>query len=314
MQVGDKSVDSLARFDTPDEVNSFLNVFAARGYGQLDTARGYSPHAPGSSEPRLGAVAAGDKFAIDTKVISRSPGDHTKSKILKEIDISLEALKVKQINIEYLHAPDRSTPFEEACEAMDQAHREGKIKHWGLSNYTAEEVQKFVDICEERGFVKPAVYQGHYNAIIRGGENDLFPVLRKYKIAFYAYGPASGGIFAGSHKQVKEGGRFDQKHAIGNMYSNYYLKDSIITAAENAVAVATKHGIGGHAAALRWAIYHSILKRELGDSVIIGASSPEQLNSNLDTIEQGPLPDGVVAAFEGIYEQISDEEKVSYHF
>src|SRR6478609_9651487 len=99
----------MARFDSPDEVNAFLNAFAARGYHQLDTARMYSPHAPRSSEPRIAAVAAGYRFAIDTKVNSREPGSHSKEKILKEIDMSLEALKVKQINIEYLHMPDRAT-------------------------------------------------------------------------------------------------------------------------------------------------------------------------------------------------------------
>lgn len=222
IQVGDKSADTMARFDTPEEVNGLLNAFAARGYSQLDTARGYSPLAPGTSEPRLGAVGAGDKFTIDTKVSSQ-PGDHTKEKILKEIDISLDALKVKQINVEYLHMPDRTTKFEEACEAMDQAHKEGKIKHWGLSNYTAQEVQQFVDICEQRGLVKPSVYQGHYNAIGRSPEAELFPVLRKHGIAFYAYSPAAGGFFSGNAKKVAAGGRWDTSVSNALLLSSLYF-------------------------------------------------------------------------------------------
>ncbi|KAI1141734.1 NADP-dependent oxidoreductase domain-containing protein [Hypoxylon sp. FL0543] len=208
--VGDKSKDPVARYDTPDEVNGFLNTFAARGYNQLDTARTYSPMAPGSSEPRLAAVAAGDRFIIDTKVASNEPAAHTKEKVLKSIDDSLEALKIKQIHIVYLHKPDRTTPFEETCEAMDKAYNEGKFEKWGLSNYKAEEVQRFVDICEERGWVKPTAYQGQYNAIVRGGEKELFPVLRKHGIAFYAYSPAAAGIFAGTHKEIKAGSRYDQ--------------------------------------------------------------------------------------------------------
>lgn len=200
----------MARFNTPDEVNDILNTFAARGYNTLDTAQVYSPHAPGSSEPRLGAVKAGERFAIDTKIASRVPGSHTKENVLKEIDASLKALGIKQINVEYLHFPDRTVPFEQAAEAMDQAHREGKIKHWGLSNYSAEEVQKFLDICDERGYVKPSVYQGQYNPIVRGGERDLFPLLRKNGIAFYGYSPAAAGFFAGNHKNPKTGGRYDK--------------------------------------------------------------------------------------------------------
>ncbi|KAI4866126.1 aldo/keto reductase [Hypoxylon rubiginosum] len=311
--VGDASVDPMARFDSPDEVNGILNTFAARGYHQLDTARMYSPHAPGSSEPRLGAVAAGDRFAIDTKVVSRDPGDHSKSKVLEEIDISLDALKVKQINIEYLHVPDRATRFEEACEAMDQAHKEGKIKHWGLSNYTAQEVQQFLDICEEHGYVKPSVYQGQYNAIVRGGEKELFPVLRKNGIAFYVFSPAAAGFFAGNAKKVKAGGRYDTSHKIGGLYSSFYQKPSIVAAADNAASVASKYGISGHAAALRWTAYHGVLEKAHGDSIVLGASSSEQLDSNIDAIEQGPLPEDVVAAFDAVYGQIDKESEVAYH-
>ncbi|CAM1504982.1 Fc.00g106190.m01.CDS01 [Cosmosporella sp. VM-42] len=301
----------MAHFDSPDEVNNFLDTFAKRGYSQLDTSRMYSPQAPGTSEPRIGDVAAGDRFIIDTKVGGREPGSHSKEKVLKEINISLESLKVKQINIEYLHVPDRATPFEEACEAMNQAHKEGKIKHWGLSNYAAEEVQRFIDICEERGFVKPSVYQGQYNPIVRGGEKELFPILRRNGIAFYGYSPGGGGFFAGNHKKVKAGGRFDQSLAAGELYSRIYNKPSIIAATDKALTVASKHEISGHGAALRWTVHHSILSTTYGDSVLIGASSPEQLESNLDMIEQGPLPDDVVSALEALYVEIGDE--VSYH-
>lgn len=204
----------MARFDTPEEVNGFLDAFAKRGYRQIDTSRIYSPQAPGTSEPRLGAVSAGDRFLIDTKVGGWNGGHHTKDKVALDIDTSLEAMKIKQVNIEYLHLPDRQTPFEESCEAMDRAVREGKIKHWGLSNYTAAEVQRFVEICEEKGFVKPRVYQGQYNPVVRAGEKALFPVLRRNGIAFYAYGPASAGFFAGNYKKPREGGRFDRSVSI----------------------------------------------------------------------------------------------------
>ncbi|KAJ3549027.1 hypothetical protein NM208_g727 [Fusarium decemcellulare] len=311
-KVGDKVADVMARFDSADEVNGFLNAFAKRGYSQVDTARVYSPHAPGSSEPRLGAVGAGERFTIDTKVLSVDPGCHTKDKILKEIDTSLAELKVKQINIEYLHMPDRTTPFEEACEAMDQAHNEGKIKHWGISNYTAAEVQQILDICKQHGYVKPSVYQGHYNAIVRGGEKELFPILRQHGMSYYAYSPAAGGFFAGAHKKVQAGGRYDSSHLIGSLYNKFYMKPSIIAAADKVAEVASKHGIGGHAAALRWTAYHSILSKEHGDSIIIGASSPEQLESNIDMVEQGPLPEDVVSAIEAVYNEIGEDE-IPYH-
>ena len=100
---------------------------------------------------------------------------------------SLEALKTDKVDIMYLHAPDRLTPFEETCRAMDAEYRKGKFARFGISNYTADEVEEIVSICEKHGFVKPNVYQGRYNPIIRSGERQLFPVLRRHGISFYAY-------------------------------------------------------------------------------------------------------------------------------
>ena len=48
-------------------------------------------------------------------------------------------------------------------------------------------VEKYFAICEEHGYVKPTVYQGQYNALYRGAEDDLLPILRKNNCAFYAY-------------------------------------------------------------------------------------------------------------------------------
>jgi aflatoxin B1 aldehyde reductase len=87
----------------------------------------------------------------------------------------------------FLHFPDRQTPFEDTAKAINDALGQGKFKKFGLSNYPAEEVAKFLEICEESGYAKPSVYEGHYNAITRGGEKELFPLLRKHGIAFYAY-------------------------------------------------------------------------------------------------------------------------------
>ncbi|KAL7930249.1 NADP-dependent oxidoreductase domain-containing protein [Trichoderma chlorosporum] len=311
--IGDRNVDKTVRYDTPEEVNAYLNAFYDRGYDHIDTARSYSTGASGTSEPRLGAVQAGKRFIIDSKVLSRELGSHTKEKIATEVELSLKALQIDQINIYYLHQPDRATPFEETCEAMDKAYTEGKFRKFGLSNYSADEVEQILEICERRGFVKPSVYEGQYNPIVRGGEKELFPLLRRNNIAFYAWSPAGGGFFAGNHKNGASGGRFDKSTFLGSIYSSFYLKPSIEAATGHALAVAGKHGISGHSAALRWTVNHSALKAKYGDSVIIGASNLDQLSSNLDVIEQGPLPDDVVEAINAIYTAIGSDE-VPYYF
>ncbi|CEI61949.1 hypothetical protein FVEN_g2994 [Fusarium venenatum] len=307
--IGDSSVDPMARFSTPDEVNAFLDVFSKHGHSQIDTAAVYSPGAPYTSEPRIGAVSAGDRFHIDTKADWFE--GHTKESVLRDIDNSLRNLKIDQINIYYLQLPERVHPLEPVLEVLNQAHRDGKIKAWGISNYRADEVQRTIEICEKLGFVKPSVYQGHYNPIVRGAEKELFPLLRKHGMAFYAYSPGAGGFFAQKHKSAEPMSRFSGSTKVGSMYVAMYVKQSIEAAVDKALRVAAKYGIGGHAAALRWTAHHSILKQHHGDGVIIGASSLEQLENNLRVIEEGPLLEEVVAAIDQVYEEVGDE--IKYH-
>jgi aflatoxin B1 aldehyde reductase len=99
------------------------------------------------------------------------------------------------------------------------------------------------------------------------------------------------------------------------VYSSLYLKPGIEAATDHAIATAAKHGINGHAAALRWTVHHSILSASYGDSVIIGASSADQLTSNIDYIEAGPLPEDVATALDGLYKEVlTDGEDIGYHF
>ncbi len=100
---GDVTRDTTVRYDSPEDVNTYLDAFYDRGGRQLDTARGYPPQAPGTSEERLGTVAAGKRFTIDTKVVLFVPGSHVAAKILESVDNSVELLKTPAINIEYLH-------------------------------------------------------------------------------------------------------------------------------------------------------------------------------------------------------------------
>lgn len=102
------------------------------------------------------------------------------------------------------------------------------------------------------------------------------------------------------------------QHQVGQIYIANYGKPKITTAADGATEAAAKHGINGHAAALRWTTYHSLLDRSKGDAVIIGASSTAQLATNMDVINQGPLPQDVVEVFNGVYGQLGDEA-INYH-
>lgn len=92
------------------------------------------------------------------------------------------------------------------------------------------------------------------------------------------------------------------------MYSEWYQKPELEDAFQRISVAGDKHGISGHAAALRWTAFHSILDPKLGDAIILGASTVDQLKQNLDILEEGPLPKEVSDAIESVYHHIGDAE------
>lgn len=100
---------------------------------------------------------------------------------------------------------------------------------------------------------------------------------------------------------------------LGQLYTGFYQKPSVDAAIENVKVVAAQHGMTGHAAALRWTVYHSALDYEKGDALIIGASSLEQLSANLDIIFGGALPKEVAEAVEAVSGQLG-ADAIPYHF
>jgi aflatoxin B1 aldehyde reductase len=304
----------LAKITTTEEVSKFVSTFRARGYLDIDTARAYPVGAGGTCEKLLGEKTLRlSKWAnVSTKVSSFMPGSHRAKNIAISIDRSLEALDADSVDVMYLHAPDRATPFKETCQAMHNAFLDGKFERFGLSNFTVEEVEEIIKICEENSFVKPSVYQGQYNPICRGAEERLFPVLREHNIAFYAYSPSACGFFSQKVTRASakdKNSRWNIASPLGAKYTGDYFHDPLFAAAEIVRQIAARYGITGHAAALRWTTWHSELGAEYGDSVIVGASKITQLAENLDILEQGPLPEALVETINGVWEDVKSSDK-----
>lgn len=304
----------LAKITTVEDASKFVSTFRSRGYLDIDTARAYPVGRGGTCEKLLGEKQLRlSKWAnVSTKVSSFMPGSHRAKNIDLSISRSLEALDADSVDVMYLHAPDRATPFRETCEAMHKAFLDGKFERFGLSNYTVEEVEEIVKVCEENGFVKPSVYQGQYNPICRGAEQRLFTVLREHNICFYAYSPSACGFFSSkvSRASAKDkDSRWNIASPLGAKYSGDYFHDPLFAAAEIVRQQAQRYGISGHAAALRWTTWHSELGAEYGDSVIIGASKLTQLSENLDILEQGPLPEPLVETMNGVWEDVKNFDK-----
>jgi len=289
-----------------DEVrDEFFSLMEAHNVKAIDTAFQYS-----GSEKALGDCGAPKRFTVDTKAPGFTPGVLKKDNVLKGCKQSLEDLKVDSVDTYFLHAPDSATPFEETYEAIQELYTAGKFKHFGLSNFQPEEVKAYYEYATSKGFVLPTVYQGNYNPVARRFEADLFPLLRKYKMSFNAYSPLAGGYFVQkpeTFSQENIEGRFDRNTFHGQMYHKMYNRPALVAALPEWEAISKQSGVSKAALAYRWVMYHSALKPELGDGIIVGASRPSQLKETLEALDAGPLDPAVVDRIQKVWEAVKHE-------
>jgi len=285
---------------------AMVQRFREAGYRELDTAYVYND---GAAETILGSILKNtldNSFAIATKVHPRVTGKLDAHAVNMQVEESLRRLSRERIDTLYLHFPDPNTPVAEALEACANLHKQGKIKELGLSNYPAKMVIDIWHLCKERGWPKPSVYQGLYNGLSRSVEKELFPVLRKLSIRFFAYNPLAGGLLSGKHTCYKDKlppGRF----ALRKSYRERYWKKSFFKAVSMIATACRKENIEPTEAAFQWLVHHSCLDPSQGDGIVVGASSIEQLEQNLASVKKGALPKSVLQAFDMAWEIVISE-------
>ncbi|KAF2851883.1 Aldo/keto reductase [Plenodomus tracheiphilus IPT5] len=306
---GGFSLSDDTTFSKHEDRVQVLDVLYKNGVTNLDTARLY----PGS-EVAIGKLDKRTSFTIDTKLPGGFvPGTLTKESVIKDAQDSLDRVQIKQFDILYIHAPDPDAPIEEVLEGINEVYKKGAFKRFGLSNFAPKQVQQVYDIAKEKGYPLPQVYQGNYNPVARHLETELFPLLRKLGISFYAYSPLAGGFLTKSAADLDAGlGRFNAD-TLGGIYKSLYDKPALRQALADWNKVAEKEGISKAELAYRWVAYHSALQSD-EDGVIFGASSIKQVEQTAQSIKAGKLSDEAVKGIQQIWENVKDVAPVdNYH-
>ncbi|OTB00982.1 hypothetical protein M426DRAFT_225835 [Hypoxylon sp. CI-4A] len=307
-----------ARITDADEFSKVLDTFQARGYNEVDTARMY---VGGQQEAWTRQANWKDRgLTLATKFeYPREDGANQATRIVESLETSLKELGTDCVDLIYLHAADRATPFAETLEAVDKLHKAGKFVRFGISNFTAAEVAEVVLTCKYNGWVRPTVYQGMYNAITRGIEPELIPACRRYGLDIVVYNPIAGGLFSGKIKSADidpgDGSRFSSNNWLGASYRDRYLKEGTFKALQTVEKALEKHpDLTMIEVALRWVVHHSQLNIKNGnDGIIIGISSHSQLANNLDNLEKGPLPEDVLAALDEAWHIVKADATNYWH-
>ncbi|KAK2593182.1 hypothetical protein QQS21_009111 [Conoideocrella luteorostrata] len=287
-----------------EEVNAWLKVIEELGITTIDTAEGY-----GGSEEALGKAGAASKFIIDTKHTGGFGSQlSSKTNVIESGRTSLEKLKVSDLDVYYIHSPDRRVPWEDTLSGLNKLYQEGIFKRLGLSNFLAHEVEEIVRVATVNNFVIPSVYQGNYSAIARRTEDEILPVLRKHNISFYAYSPIAGGFLAKCKAELNSPeGRFHKAHPLAKIYNGMYNRSSLVAALDVWEQIAKDQGVTRAELAYRWIVYHSQLRGELGDAIIIGARKEQQLRETAKAMRNGPLSDGIVKRIGEVWEIVKSE-------
>lgn len=170
------------------------------GINVFDTAQGYGF---GASERLLAqALRAELDTRRDAIVIATKGGlrmtdnglirDSSRAWLRQGVDDSLRALGVEYIDLYQVHWPDPNVSFAETAEALDELTQQGKIRHVGVSNFSATEMAEFA--C-----TRPVeTNQVPYSVFRRGIEADVLPYAREHGIGILAYGPLAHGLLTGA--------------------------------------------------------------------------------------------------------------------
>jgi len=254
-----------------DEEQSIATISDAidRGITFIDTAPVYGF---GRSEELIGeAVKNRDRsqFTLATKVGIEWPGESpyrngSRDRIMKEIEDSLKRLGTDYIDLYQLHWPDPLVPMEETAGAMEELYRQGMIKAIGVSNFSPDQMEQFMEDAPLHTCQPP------YNLFERDMEKDILPFCIKHDISLVTYGALCRGLLTGKMRKgmVFEGDdlrNVDPKFKEPR-YSQYLeAVDKLRTLAE------TSHDVSLLQFAVRWILDKGV------DVALWGARRPDQL-------------------------------------
>jgi len=157
-----------------------------------------------------------DRIVLATKVYNKmgeGPNDRGLSAyhIRSACEGSLRRLKTDHIDLYQMHHVERTTPWEEIWQAMEQLVREGKVLYVGSSNFGGWHIAQAQTAAKERRFMGLVSEQSLYNLNARMIELEVVPACRAYGLGIIPWSPLSSGLLAGAAQKAKEGRRAEER-------------------------------------------------------------------------------------------------------
>ncbi|MCG7382090.1 aldo/keto reductase [Paenibacillus sp. ACRRY] len=195
------------------EMISVLQEAVERGVTFFDTAEVYGPY---TNEELVGEalktvrnqVVIATKFGFDIQHGKQSGMNSRPEHIRKVAEESLQRLQIEAIDLYYQHRVDPDVPIEEVAGAVQDLIREGKVKHWGLSEAGVQTIRR-------AHAVQPlAAVQSEYSLWWRRPEEELIPTLEELGIGFVPFSPLGKGYLTGSFNAKTTFGQGDLRNIL----------------------------------------------------------------------------------------------------
>jgi L-glyceraldehyde 3-phosphate reductase len=279
------------------------------GITHFDLANNYGP-LPGSAEENFGKILKKDftGYLRDELIISSKagylmwPGPYgewgSRKYLIASCNQSLQRMGIDYVDIFYSHRPDPNTPLEETMMALDTIVRQGKALYAGISNYDAEQSKRAIEILKQLG-TPCLIHQPKYSMFVRWVENafynkqNLLDVLEENGVGCIPFSPLAQGLLT---DRYLNGIPKDSRAAK----PTGFLQESEVTAdkiskVKSLNDLANKRNQSLSQMALAW-----LLKDKRITSVLIGASSVEQLDTNIKMLNKLDFSPEELSAIESI--------------
>lgn len=276
---GTNGFEALGSVDVT-QARRFVNMAIDAGVNSFDTANLYSK---GDAETVLGEALAGrrDKVLVFSKGRSEmtdgpNGGGASRLHLTGQLEGSLQRLKTEYLDLYFVHQWDGVTPIEETVETMSGFVKAGKIRYWGISNYSGWAIAKTAMVAQAHGFVPPVAHQIYYTPEAREAEYELLTAAEQFGIGSMIWSPLGQGLFSGKAKSdgsMPAGTRQGTEGWLEPFVTDWSRFAKVLEAVEG---VAAETDCSVPQVTLAW------LRRRPGvGTIVLGARTEEQLADNL---------------------------------
>ena len=280
VQVSELCFGTMSFGGDADEATSAAMYKTCRdaGINFFDCADQYNK---GASEQILGRLMKGhrDDLVVTTKCFNPTGEDvnargTSRRHVIRAVEASLKRLQTDRVEVFFLHHYDKRTPIEESMRALEDLVRAGKVLYPAVSNYSAWQTQRAVDIQERNNWARLQVIQPMYSLVKRQAEVELLPMAEANGIGVIPYSPAAAGILSG-----KYAGNATGRLKTNKMYETRYSEPWMFEVADKFVAFCRQRGLHPVSTAVAWVGAHPAIT-----APIVGARSLEQLQDSLNSV------------------------------